>query len=120
MAKRGNGVPAGETPPAKKKAWWQTLPAIITALATLVGSITGLLVVLWSRDPVPMPVTAEPAPATSTAVDPTLLLPPKEPPIKPPVWVSPEEIEWYHSDGFHWHQIEDPDWEPPDEYLDPW
>ncbi|MNJ69832.1 hypothetical protein D3C77_662260 [compost metagenome] len=42
-----------------RKSWWETLPAILTGLATLIGALAGLYTVLHNQDGTDSPPATE-------------------------------------------------------------
>lgn len=40
----------GDSEEIRPKPWWRTIPAILTALASLIGAVTGLIALLWPTE----------------------------------------------------------------------
>ena len=55
------------TDDTQPKSWLQTLPGILTALATLIGAITGLVVALHGSGPAADAAASAPAPGSASA-----------------------------------------------------
>lgn len=72
-----------------KKKWWQTLPAILTAVAAVLGSAAGLVSALWPAG-ISGPQSAEVAFGGDLVVT---------------VDAEPEDPGEWHADRDHWHQM---------------